>query len=197
MGWEGSRSPPNTTYIRGRGGVLGDPAAEGRRRKGGGGGSGGGHSPSHRRDEEEGQTKKGPRPTHSRHHIFSPTRHHARRRQAKKSVFCVVSPRPRHAPGRLKLKAFPFATPPSTPWDSDSGVRCSPQPLLLARFPTCPPCWWIPHAYLEVRRNFSNNFSKRMVAGQMERSSRRRGVTRVHKGLDDIQDEAHDHLDRP
>ena len=24
-----------------------------------------------------------------------------------------------------------------------------------------------------------------------------RGVTRVHKGLDDIQDEAHDHLDRP
>ena len=142
MGWEGSRSPPNTTYIRGRGGVLGDPAAEGRRRKGGVGGGGGGHSPSHRRDEEEGQTKKGPRPTHSRHHIFSPTRHHARRRQAKKSVFCVVSPRPRHAPGRLKLKAFPFATPPSTPWDSDSGVRCSPrspQPLLLARFPTCPP----------------------------------------------------------
>ena len=45
--------------------------------------------------------------------------------------------------------------------------------------------------------NFSNNFSKRMVAGQMERSSRRRGVTRVHKGLDDIHDDAHDPLDRP
>ena len=36
-----------------------------------------------------------------------------------------------------------------------------------------------------------------MVAGQMERSSRRRGVTRVHKGLDDIHDDAHDPLDRP
>ena len=45
--------------------------------------------------------------------------------------------------------------------------------------------------------NFSNNFSKRMVAGQMERSSRRRGVTRVHKGLDDIHDEAHGHQNRP
>ena len=36
-----------------------------------------------------------------------------------------------------------------------------------------------------------------MVAGQMERSSRRRGVTRVHKGLDDIHDEAHGHQNRP
>ena len=31
----------------------------------------------------------------------------------------------------------------------------------------------------------------------MERSSRRRGVTRVHKGLDDIHDEAHGHQNRP
>ena len=47
--------------------------------------------------------------------------------------------------------------------------------------------------------NFSNNFSKRRwtVAGHLERSSRRRGVAWVHEGLDDIHDEAHDHLDRP
>ena len=35
------------------------------------------------------------------------------------------------------------------------------------------------------------------MAGHLERSSRRRGVTRVHEGLDDIHNEAHNNLDRP
>ena len=142
MGWEGSRSPPNTTYIRGRGGVLGDPAAEGRRRKGGGGGGGGGHSPSHRRDEEEGQPKRALVLLIVVIIFFPDSSSCPTKAGEEVSLLCGVAPRPRHAPGRLKLKAFPFATPPSTPWDSDSGVRCSPrspQPLLLARFPTCPP----------------------------------------------------------
>ena len=48
----------------------------------------------------------------------------------------------------------------------------------------------------EVRRNFSNNISKRGWTGA-GRSSRAEGVTRVHNGLDGIHNEAHDHLDGP
>lgn len=44
---------------------------------------------------------------------------------------------------------------------------------------------------------FPTTFPREWWPGRWSAPRGGRGVTRVHKGLDDIQDEAHDHLDRP